>query len=337
MAMSDRRRRVLRALVEEYITSAHPVGSKTLTERYEMGCSPATVRSELAALEETGYVVSPHTSAGRMPTDTGYRSFVDGILSGPGPLLPTADDVRTEMSHFGGEFDDVLRESSALLTGLTHYLAVVVAPTVRLARVRRVDLLSLAPRRALFVLITEAGQVVNRTIDCAEDTPPERLADVERALNASIVGKRATEVRPLRDALGATNAADALMRRVVEEILGCLDEADRDRMYHVGVAHLLEQPEFADAEAVRPVVAALEEGAGMLDTLSDALGSNRIVVRIGHENRRAEFGSVSVIATKYGTSTADGVVGVLGPTRMDYGRAIAAVRVVADVLSDTFR
>lgn len=334
--LNDRRRRVLRALVEEYISSAQPVGSRTLVERYELGCSPATVRNELSILEETGYVVQPHISAGRMPTDTGYRDFVDRLIERVG-------DTELEPAHLAhaGEVDDLMRETSALLTRLTDSLAVVLAPSVSLARVRRLDLLSMAPRRALFVLITESGRVLNRHIELAEETSPERIAEVERSLNAALVGKRASDIRPLREALSGgdegrdVRGADSdLFGSIVDEILDALDEADRDRLYHVGVPALLAQPEFHDSERARPLIESLENGLALLDALSEALAAPGLTVRIGHENTRAEFGGVSIVATNYAAGSSDGVVGIIGPTRMDYERAIAAVKVVADGLSE---
>lgn len=334
--LSDRRRRVLTALVEEYISSATPVGSKTLVARYDLGCSPATVRTELSILEETGYVIQPHVSAGRMPTDTGYRSFVDELLEHPS--APGGRDLDTDVMHRSVEVDELMRETSAVLTSLTNCLAVTVAPSVSTARVRRIDLLSLSSRRALFVLITESGRVVNRAIELAADATPERLVDVERSLNAALLGKRARDIRPLRAALAEEGAeppnADDLVGRVLDEILDALDEADKDRLYHVGVPALLAQPEFHDAEVARPLIEFLEDGLAVLEALSEVLGERDVTIRIGHENRRAELGNVSLVATNYGSGSADGVVGVIGPTRMDYPRAIDAVRVVSGRLED---
>jgi len=331
--LNDRRRRVLSALVEEYIVSATPVGSKTLVTRYELGCSPATVRNELSILEETGFVVSPHVSAGRLPTDTGYRSFVDD-------LIERGDHGRVEgqrtPARFGAaaEVDDLMRETSVALTQLTNCLAVVLAPSVSLARVRRIDLLSLTPRRAVFVLITGSGQVVNRTIELSEDAEPERLAQIERALNAGLDGKHAADIHPLRAGIESAHGDWKLVGRVIDEILDALEEADRDRLFHVGVPALLAQPEFHDSERARPLIEFLEDGIAVLEALSDAFGSSDLTVRIGHENRRAELGNVSIVATNYGSGGVDGVVGVIGPTRMDYPRVMAAVRAVSDDLTD---
>ena len=330
--LNERRRRVLAALVEEYIASATPVGSKTLVERYELGCSSATVRNELSILEETGFVVQPHVSAGRLPTDTGYRSFVDDFVERGGP--GTVEHERPASRFGASEVDDLMRETSIALTQITKCLAIVLAPSVSLARVRRIDLLSLTPRKAVFVLIAASGQVVNRTIELAEDAAPERLAQIERALNAALDGKHAVDIRPLRAAIEAEYADGRLVARVIDEIIDALEETDRDRLFHVGVPALLGQPEFHDAERVRPLIEFLEDGIAVLEALSDAFGSRDVTVRIGHENRRAELGNVSIVATNFGAGGGDGLVGVIGPTRMDYPRVMAAVRAVSDDLSD---
>ncbi len=333
--LSDRRRLVLKALVEEYIHTGEPVGSRSLVERHRLRCSSATVRNELGALEESGHVYQPHISSGRIPTDAGYRAFVDGLM-GPGGL-PRAVDAGAHRSHLAlvSEVDDLMRQTSQVLSSLTHYVAVTLAPTISLARIRRIDLLSMGLRRALVVLITESGKVLNRHVELSEDVTPERLAEVERALNASLDGKRAAELLPLRAVLQpARSPQDGLISVVLDQIIGCLEEADRDRVYHVGVPELLALPEFAESARLRPLIGLLEDGIAMLETLSEVMQANEITVRIGSENTRSELGEMSLIVTNYGTGDSDGIVGVIGPTRMDYQRAIGVVRTVADDLSD---
>jgi heat-inducible transcriptional repressor len=317
------------------------------------------VRNELAILEETGFVVQPHVSAGRMPTDTGYRSFVDDLLGRA--VADTSRPARELASRLGhaGEVEELMRETSVALTQLTSCLAVVLAPSVSLTRVKRLDLVSIGVRRALFVLITESGQVLNRHVELSWDASAESLTELERALNAALVGKRASEIRTLRSALlqsaaskaaekpgplgdrgtsgpstGGLGTGDHVVGEIIDVILGVLDEADRDRLYHVGVPALLAQPEFHDAEQARPLIEFLEDGIAVLEALSVALGSREMTVRIGHENLRSELGNLSTVATNYGTGSTDGVVGVIGPTRMDYPRAISAVRIVAEGLED---
>lgn len=334
--LSDRRRLVLRALIEEYIATGQPVGSKNLVDRHGITCSPATVRSELGLLEESGYVYQPHVSSGRIPTDAGYRAFVDGLLgdSEPAPI-DVATRLGVEELDLASEIDDLMHRTSTVLSHLTHYVAVVLAPTISLSRIRRIDLVAMGPRRSLVVLITESGQVVNRHVEFAEEIDPEHVTEVERALNAALDGKRACDVRPLGRALDALALPDdRLVVPVIDAIIACLDEADRDRVHAVGVTELAALPEFAESARLRPLLGLLEDGIAMLDTLSVVMRTSGLTVRIGSENTRSELGEMSLVASNYGTGTGDGVVGVIGPTRMDYPHAITAVRTVADGLSE---
>lgn len=331
--LNDRRRRVLSALVEEYVASAHPVASKSLCDRYDLGCSPATVRNELAALEETGHVLQPHVSAGRVPTDSGYRVFVDELDEGGTLDDDEVEAVHAEYGRVTAEVDDLMRETSSLLTKLTNYVAVVVAPTVVRARIRRVDLVSLTPTRALVVVITDDGRVADRAVELPSDALPEELGDLERQANALLEGKRADEVGTLRIELGRRPEDERLRTLLLEGVEECLLEADRERLYHGGTTALLGQPEFADAERFAPLLRLLEDGLAMLESLGDVIAATDVVVRIGHENRARELGEMSVVAANYGVGTADGLVGVIGPTRMDYVRAMAAVRCVSENLS----
>lgn len=335
MVLNDRRRRVLAALVEEYIRSAQPVGSKVLVERYDLGCSAATVRNELALLEETGYVFQPHVSAGRVPTDVGYRIFVDEVAEGRVGLSDEEmSAVHDRYVRHVSEMDDLMRETAGLLSRLTSYVAVVLSPAASRARIRRVDLVALSASRALVVVITDSGQVLNRMIELAEDVTPEELAVVERGLNVALDGTLTEDVRLRRDGFAMDASAAALAARVMDEVVDCLMEADRDRIRQSGASGLLEQPEFSGVETFRPLMALLEDGVTLLETLSDVIRDRDVVVRIGHENPRDEFGQVSVVAANYGGSDSEGIVGVIGPTRMDYPRAISAVRVVSDELTD---
>jgi heat-inducible transcriptional repressor len=335
--LSERRRLVLAALVNEYVASVQPVGSKVLVERYGLGCSAATVRSELAALEETGYVFQPHVSAGRVPTDTGYRAYVDDIVApGSGALeVSEADGVRRFYAEAEHELTDILRETSVLLSRLTSYVAVVAAPTLRRARIVRVTLVSLGPRRASVVVVTDSGQVANRTIEFAEDVPADTLTSVEAYLGRTLsgaIGDGAADLRVAIDGVPGHEAAIAL--RALDVVLDCLAEADEDRVLTGGVSALLSHPEFNDPGMVRPLVGLLEDGLSMLKVLSDVMRAPAVEIRIGHENPVGALEHASFVAARYGQGDSGGIVGVIGPTRMDYRRAISTVRSVSDSLSD---
>ncbi len=333
--LNPRRRSVLTALVEEYIRSVQPVGSKALVDRYSLGCSPATVRNELAALEDTGYLYQPHVSAGRIPTDSGYRAFVDDISEGNALSAEEIDAVHTRYEHLEREVTEVMRETSLVLSALTSYVAVVAAPTLRRARIRRLSVVPMTAGRALVVVVTDSGQVANRAVDFGRDVSAATLTEVESQLNGVLDGLVGDDVSRLREsAAGETGARAGVMVRVLDEVIDCMGEADNDRVLTGGVSALLMQPEFSDPGTVRPLLGLLEDGLSMLRMLSDVMLTRDVLVRIGHENRLDALERVSFVAGRYGDGDGGGIVGVIGPTRMDYPRAVASVRTVADTLSE---
>jgi heat-inducible transcriptional repressor len=334
--LSDRRRIVLQALVNEYVRSAQPVASKALVDRYDLRVSPATVRNELSFLEETGHVFQPHVSAGRVPTDVGYRAFVDAMLEGdPAQGLTPAevDAVRTQYHELEHEVTEAMRETSTLLSRLTNYVAVVIAPTLRRARIKRINLVWLGEARIVLVVVTDTGLVADRTIDLVEPATADSLSRVEQFLNESLDGKVGDEVRSARG--GVESAAvlpPRLAAQVLDGVIDCLLEADADAVVSGGVSSLLAQPEFADPRLVGPLVHLLENGLETLHVLTSLMNTGDVVVRIGSENP-ASLERMSVVAASYEAGGTEGVVGVIGPTRMDYARAVSAVRTVADGLS----
>ncbi|HHJ98576.1 MAG TPA: heat-inducible transcription repressor HrcA [Actinobacteria bacterium] len=334
--LNDRRRSVLSALVDEYVASVQPVGSKVLVQRYGLGCSPATVRSELAALEETGYVFQPHVSAGRIPTDSGYRAYVDDVVRPRvmGLPAPEAERIRRHYETVERELGEVLHETSTLLSRLTSYVAVVVAPTLRRARIRRVTLVPLSLRRALVVVVTDSGQVADRAMEFEADVTREELSAVEAYLSDTLDGAVGAAAESVRERIGQMSGREsAIALRAVDEVLDCLAEADADRVLTGGVSALLAHPEFSDPTMVRPLLVLLEDGLSMLQVLTDVMRTPDVEVRIGHENQSVALGHTSFVAARYGDDAMGGVVGVIGPTRMDYRRAMSAVKTVSDTLS----
>jgi len=336
--LSSRRQAVLAALVAEYVNTGQPVGSRALVERHALGCSPATVRSELGGLEEAGYLWQPHVSAGRIPTDAGYRAFVDEFQAAIGAVgLSSAEVARIHEAYVALEHElaDVMRQTSTLLSRFTNYVAVVAAPALRRARMRRVSVVPLNERRALVVVVTDSGQVANRTVDFEMPVTLEVFAEVERYLTAVLEDKVGEDVLTFRESAAARGDSFARVTlTVLDEVVDCLKEADADRVVTGGMGALLAQPEFADPGVARPVIALLEDGLGLLRVLSEVLHERDVAVRIGHENHLDALGAMSLVATAYGSDDRAGVVGVIGPTRMDYPRAMATVRTVADTLTD---
>ena len=332
--LSDRRQRVLAALIEEYVARALPVGSRTLVERYQLGVSPATVRNELSVLENGGYIVQPHTSAGRVPTDAGYRAFVDNLLNSSlveidARCSQAVDNLRKEAN----ELDELLEKTSETLTRLTDCLSVVLAPSVLTLRVKQISLISISDFRALVVLVTQDGRVFNRQIDFDTPVKSDDLALVQHLMSEVFDGKTLDEAKEsLKNGMDAA-LRDPVVRTVLCEVMSCLQESEGARAHRIGMSALMKKPEFSQAENLLPVVEMLEDDTVLLHILDNAATrSEGPSVSIGSENEAPELSGVSVVASRYGTGARAGVVAVIGPTRMNYSQVIRAVQAASSAL-----
>ncbi len=331
----DRRLAVLRAIVEDYVQTREPVGSKALVERHALGVSPATIRNDMASLEEEGLIAQPHTSAGRIPTDKGYRLFVDR-LSTVKPLSAPEKKAIASLLDGAVDLDDVVDRTVRLLAQLTHQVAVVQYPSLTRSTVRHVELVPLGGGRLLVVLITNTGRVEQRLVDAGGEPSEAVLADLRARLNVAVGGKRLTEVRALVESLPSAFAPEArqLVRLVLDALEGALAVEREERIVLAGTANLARAgTDFAGS--IGPVLEALEEQVVLLKLLTEmAADTGGVGVRIGRENHHAGLTETAVVASGYG---GEGEVvarlGVLGPTRMDYPTTIAAVRAVARYVS----
>ena len=328
----DRKLAVLRAIVEDYVATEEPVGSKALVERHGLGVSPATVRNDMAALEEEGFITQPHTSAGRVPTDKGYRLFVDRLTT----LKPmSVAEKRAIATILDGavDLDDVVNRSVRLLAQLTRQVAVVQYPTLSRSTVRHIELVALSPNRLLVVLILSTGRVEQRLLELDAELTEDELVDLRSKVNHAAVGSTiadaATHLRgivPKRDA--------HVISAVVDTLLDAMSDHRSDERIAVGgAANLARFGESFDT-AVRPLLEALEEHVVLLKLIGESSTGGAITVRIGHEGPYQELASTSVVATGYGPGDeALATLGIVGPTRMDYPGSMAAVRAVARYVS----
>ncbi|MEU0534286.1 heat-inducible transcriptional repressor HrcA [Amycolatopsis tolypomycina] len=327
----ERRFEVLRAIVADYVSNQEPVGSKAIVERHNLGVSSATVRNDMATLEEEGYITQPHTSAGRVPTDKGYRLFVDR-LSEIKPLSTAERRAITTFLDSGTDLDDVLKRSVRLLAQLTRQVAVVQYPMLTNAKVRHLEVVPLTPARLMLVLITDNGRVDQRTVDLGDVVTEEDVARLRTVLNAAMSGRRlndaAARVAELPDK-SPGELRDALIR-VTTVLVESLAEHPEERLVLGGTANLTRN--VADFPgSLRQVLEALEEQVVVLKLLAAARNPGAITVRIGEENEDEQMRSTSVVSIGYGRDDVVlGGMGVVGPTRMDYPGTIAAVRAVAN-------
>lgn len=332
MANSTEKRRyeVLRAIVADYIASQEPVGSKSLLERHKLNVSSATIRNDMSVLESDGYIVQEHASSGRVPTEKGYRLFVDSIHD----VKPLSLAERRAILGFlegGVDLEDVLRRSVQLLSQLTHQAAVVQLPTLKTARVKHCEVVSLSPMRLLLVLITDTGRVDQRNVELEEPLAPEDVNVLRDLINGTLSEKTLTAASAALEELASRAPLEirGALRRCCDVLVNTLVDQPSDRLILAGTSNLTRLNRETSA-TLPMVLEALEEQVVMLKLLSNVTDLNQVRVHIGGENDDVELHSASVITTAYGSQgSALGALGVVGPTYMDYSGTISKVSAVA--------
>ena len=327
--LDDRKAAILRAVVEEYISTADPVGSARVANATEVAVSPATVRNEMAVLEREGYLVQPHTSAGRIPTDKGYRYFVDQ-LSGPGTLEPSKrNQVRQFFAKAHGQLEQMLSDTSQLLAGLTDYAAVVLGPSHEAASVRSVQVVGLSPRVGLVVAVLSNGVVERAQVEFAEDVSDDALARVSRQLTETLVGQTFGTFQNLAS---SGSPQDDLLAKAALAALLQAPEADSDHVFVGGVSRMAQA--FEAVDTVRKVLRTLEQQYVVVGLLRDLMDRG-VSVAIGAEHGVQQLAECSIVVAPYEVEGERlGTIGVLGPTRMHYPEALSAVAVVSRRLGE---
>ncbi|NQX36679.1 heat-inducible transcriptional repressor HrcA [Herbiconiux sp. VKM Ac-2851] len=335
--VSERSLEVLRVIVQDYVASREPVGSKSIAERHSFGVSAATIRNDMALLEEEELITAPHTSSGRVPTDKGYRLFVDH-LSEVRPLTPAQRHAIEAFLDSGVDVDDVLARTVRLLSQLTHQVALVQYPSRSQARVRHIEVVALAPRKLMTVIITDAGHVEQRIVDVPSDIDDSLIGELRQRFNEAVGGKGLIEAAGALDGVPERFPAElAATASVVAATLKEQVSANRQEKLLIAGAANLVRTEDDFHGSILPVLEAVEEQVVLLRLFSELEADQRgLLVSIGRENESFGLGETSILASGYtGIGSAISRLGVLGPTRMDYSSNISAVRAVARYLSRT--
>ena len=328
--MEDRKLAVLRAIVEDYIQTSEPVGSKALADRHNLGVSSATIRNDMAALEEEGLISAPHTSAGRVPTDAGYRVFVDKLNT----IKPLSVGERKAIQTFldqAVDLDDVMNRTVRLLAQLTKQVALVQYPSLGRSAIRHIELVSAGEFRLLLIVIADTGRIEQRVIESPIPITDELLIELRTKFNSALDGQYFTEVS--NRLTGITDQFSTQAKPLVASVVATLIESvlaqSEDRVVVGGTSNLTRiGSDFLTS--VGPVLEALEEHVVLLRLLGEAAEPDAITVRIGHENPVEELHAASVVTVGYGSGAQSlAHMGVLGPTRMDYAASMTSVRAVA--------
>lgn len=335
MSAEERRFDVLRAIVADYVSTNEPVGSKALVDRHNLGVSSATVRNDMVSLEEDGFIVQPHTSAGRIPTEKGYRQFVDQLHE----IKPMSSAERRGIHSFlegALDLDDVMRRSVRLLAQLTQQVAVIQYPTLDRSLVRHVEVVVITPARLMLVLITDTGRVDQRMVDLGDVISEEDAGRLRTMLNSSMAEKRLADASASVADLPEQAPPELrdVTTRACSVLIETLMEHPEERMVLGGTPNLTRN--VADfPHSLRQVLEALEEQVVVLKLLAAARDSGTMRVSIGAENEAEEMQTTSVVSTGYGShGMVLGGMGVVGPTRMDYPGTMSAVRAVASYVGE---
>jgi heat-inducible transcriptional repressor len=331
--LSSRQERILCKVVDDYLRTGQPVASKSIAADADLDCGPSTVRNELAQLEEYGLLAHPHVSAGRVPTDAGHRYLVDRMLSSEQSLVPA--QPRLELSLIRREVDEAMRATTETLSQMTNLLAVVSAPSLNTATIRRIEVLALQPQVVLVVIITSTGGVSKMLATFERSVDPGLLAWAGEYLNERLVGlglgARMLHQRLVEPGLSSTELD--FLERFAPAFGGLASDAE-DSLYVEGTARLFSSGQIEDTVQVNELIGLLERRVALLRVLRAALGEPGVYVRIGQENELPAMRSLAVVATGYGMARRKlGTVSVIGPVRMDYAGAIATVREAAHQLS----
>ncbi|MGA7828055.1 MAG: heat-inducible transcriptional repressor HrcA [Geobacteraceae bacterium] len=334
--LSERSRQILEAVIDDYIRTAEPVGSRTVTRRHGLALSPATVRNVMSDLEEMGFLSSPHTSAGRVPTDKAFRFYVDSLLQIRAITENQQEEIRRQYQVPGRNVGEILKDTSKILSSISNYVGIVVAPRFAANVFRQIEFVKLCGKRILVILVSESGIVQNRVIEAEEDFSTEDLVRMTNYLNDLLHGLTISEVkaRIVREMEDEKVRYDKLLTRALKLSEVTLEESAAD-VFIEGQVNILEQPEFADVERMKEIFHTFEEKSQLINLLDCCMKADRVNIFIGAENFLSRMNQMSVITASYasGPNTL-GVLGVIGPTRMGYDRVIPIVDYTARMLSE---
>ena len=335
LTLSQRSRQILEAIVEDYIATAEPVGSNAVARRHALPLSSATIRNVMASLEELGLLASPHTSAGRIPTDKGFRLYVDSLVGLRTITHTEKKQILKRCRETGGNLTDLLREASRTLSSLSSYTGIVVAPRFTTGMFRQIEFIKLGPRRILAILVTCSGAVQNRIVEVDQEFLAEDLVRMSNYLNSTLEGLSISQLHEkiLHEMEQEKSRYDQLMLKALSLSKQALPE-EQDEVYIAGQSRIFEQPEFNDVSKMREIFQAFEEKGRLIKLLSNCMQAQGVQIFIGSETPLKEIAGMSLITSTYmsGANTI-GLMGVIGPTRMGYSSVIPIVDYTAQLVS----
>ena len=334
--LSERERLVLKSLISHYVATAEPVGSRAVAQKYRLGISPATVRSTMQDLEEMGLITHPHTSAGRVPTDKGYRLYVDSMMGTEALTASEEDQIRREICADYAAVEDILGQTALVLATVSKQLGLTIAPRFDKGVLTSINLIPVAEKKILVVLAVKHGLVRTVLLEAESSVDVKSLEKTAGVLNERLSGLTLGEIKESIDLrLKETSPADArLIKLFLDSTDSLLNLTEPDQMHLGGTTNIVDQPEFKDREKLRSLIEVLEEKKLLAELVSAKGIKEGITITIGKEMERGEMQSCSLVTSPYRAGKVSGTIGIIGPTRMRYSKLVSTVEYAAKLLSD---
>ncbi len=341
MLLDDRKLRILQAIIDDYINTAEPVGSRTIAKKHELGLSSATIRNEMADLEEMGFLEQPHTSAGRVPSDKGYRLYVDQLMKINELSEKEVEKIKSEMDIRINELSQIIRNASAVMSRFTKYTSLAATPQMKKSVIKAVQVVPIEPGKALVIVVTDANVVRNNLVRVPEQVTPDFLIQISNMLNE---GLRGFTLEMLSKAIGngefykIFSAPEEVIIPIMDGIEDLVRTIDRPEVYLEGATNILNFPEFKEVQKAREFLNILDEkrfvSEILFNNINNIVNGNDVVIQIGNENIVEGIKDCSLVTTAY--SVGDhviGTIGIIGPTRMDYSKVVASMNYIRNKIN----
>ena len=337
MTLDERKRKILQAIIDDYIDTAEPIGSRTIARKHELGLSSATIRNEMADLEEMGYLAQPHTSSGRVPSDKGYRLYVDQLMQVHDLNTDEIEKIKSAMEMHINELSQLIRQASAVLSRVTKYTSMAMTPQMKTSTIKAIQVVPIEVGKAMVIVVTNAGIVRNSLVKISESVQPDMLIMMSNVLNNKLTGLTIEQVnvRVIKELEREVGISGEILLPILECAADCINHIDNPEVYIEGTTNIFNHPEFRDMVKARDFMNMLDEKASLCKMLFDSFESGGITVRIGSENDMSGIRECSLITANYNIAdTFIGTIGIIGPTRMEYPRVISSMKFVRRIMNE---
>lgn len=338
MFLDDRKKKILQSIIDDYISTAEPIGSRTVARKHELGLSSATIRNEMADLEEMGYLTQPHTSAGRIPSDKGYRFYVDQLMFSSELTVEEIYSIKSAMETKINELSQLLKQASIAMSKITKYTSMAATPERRNSVLKAVQVVPVERGKALVIVITNAGIIKNSLVKISETVLPEFLITVSNIFNEKLSGLTIDQINMpvIREIEFLIGSSQEILLPILNGVTDCINQIDNSEVYLDGAINMLNYPEFSDVGKAKEFLNLMDTKDLLGKVLSDMSQSNdSIAIHIGKENKVEEMKDCSLVTTTYSMGNiVIGTIGIIGPTRMEYSKVLAAMSYMKKKISE---